>query len=137
MIELIRVREDGNSTYGVLCINSIPRFVTLEDLWRGNARQVSCIPKGEYICIKHLSPKFGWTYLVLDVPDRSDILFHCGNTDRDTSGCILLGSCFNSEEGGEGIIGSRIAFEAFKLLLKDESSFKLQIRDSIPLGDSK
>ena len=28
---------------------------------------------------------------VLDVPNFKYILIHCGNTDEDTAGCLLLG----------------------------------------------
>lgn len=37
------------------------------------------------------SPKFGRYMLRLEVPRRSGILIHAGNTSDDTSGCVLLG----------------------------------------------
>ena len=29
---------------------------------------------------------------IMDVPGFTDILIHCGNTDEDTSGCLLVGT---------------------------------------------
>lgn len=62
-----------------------------------NQRFVSCIPEGEYILKKHISPKFGKCFKVFDnngideVCDRSNILVHSGNVVNDTLGCILVG----------------------------------------------
>jgi hypothetical protein len=67
-------------------------FKTLELPWRNNERRVSCIPIGEYEIIKHNSPKFGLTYWVQNVTNRSEILIHKGNYHTDILGCILVGS---------------------------------------------
>lgn len=131
MVEVIleRVGESGEETYGVLKIGGRPRFVTCEDLWRGNGRGVSCIPVGRYICVEHDSPKFGFTYLIRDVPGRSHILFHAGNNHVDTQGCVLVGSSFASELGTSGIVNSRVAFAKFLRLLRGEKEFSLLVRD--------
>lgn len=123
-----RIIESDSQTYGVLIIGNRPRFVTLEEAWRDNQRKISCIPPGIYTCVEHESPKFGWTYLVTDVPDRSDILFHPGNTALDTEGCILVGSSFNPDLGAAGITNSKIAFMKFLRLLRNEKSFQLVIQ---------
>ncbi len=126
-IELVRVREWDGAVYGVLVIAGRPRFVTLEEAWRGNERNVSCIPLGKYRCIEYVSKKFGSTYLVEKVPGRDGILFHWGNTARDTQGCILVGSSFNPELGGNGITNSVKAFFRFMQLLKGAKEFELEI----------
>ena len=36
---------------------------------------------------------------VLDVPNFQYILFHIGNTDKDTAGCLLNGTGFNEKDG--------------------------------------
>lgn len=127
-IELIRVKEFDEATYGVLVINGRPRFVTLEEAWRNNQRNNSCIPKGEYRCSEYASKKFGITYIVENVPGRDGILFHYGNTPKDTEGCILVGGSFNPELGGHGIANSVKAFFRFMQLLKPDKVFKLTIR---------
>ena len=56
---------------------------------RRNAVNVSCIPAGEYPLKMIVSPKYGAVYKVHDVPGRTDILIHTGNTVDDTLGCIM------------------------------------------------
>lgn len=90
-LRLVRVTEHENATHGVLCIDGSPELVTLEDAWRANERMISCIPEGKYKLRRHRSPKFGLCYQVADVPERSEILVHAGNTHHDTHGCILIG----------------------------------------------
>lgn len=65
---------------------------TLEPPWKDNARNVSCIPSGIYEVRLAYSAKFnGVRPLLVNVPGRSSILIHEGNTRRDTEGCILVG----------------------------------------------
>lgn len=63
--------------------------VTIEPPWRDNSRSVSCIPVGFYSLVRVVSPRFGVTFSILNVPSRSGILFHKGNSVADTRGCIL------------------------------------------------
>ena len=68
---------------------------TLENPWKDNQRNISCIPEGEYPVRLRL-PRESATreyvhLLVQDVPNRDWILFHRGNFPKDTSGCILVG----------------------------------------------
>jgi len=67
---------------------------TLELGWENNERQKSCIPIGKYEVKKHYSPKFGKCLKVFGVPNRDEILFHVGNFNEDTHGCILPGKSF-------------------------------------------
>jgi hypothetical protein len=46
----------------------------------------------------------------LDVPDFEYILLHCGNTDEDTAGCLLLGDTQeNNNIKKNGFIGRSTA----------------------------
>ena len=83
MVEMIirRVSLTAGGTYGVLMAKSQPPFaVTYELPWRDNQKSISCIPAGEYICRRYSSEKYKDTFEVTDVPGRSYILFHVGNT---------------------------------------------------------
>lgn len=52
----------------------------------------TAIPSGKYQVTLTYSPKFRkYLPIVNDVKCFSGILFHAGNTNRDTEGCILLG----------------------------------------------
>lgn len=125
---LTRIGEFKDATYGVLSVNGRPYFATLEDAWRDNERMVSCIPKGTYKIRRHQSPKFGECFIVLNVPGRSQILFHAGNTHIDTHGCILLGLGFVLEGPNGGIISSRAAMQKFMSLLNDTDEAELEIK---------
>lgn len=62
---------------------------TIELPWRNNEKRVSCIPEGEYFIEKRYSVKFKWHLHVLDVPERSFILFHPANdAQKELKGCI-------------------------------------------------
>ena len=51
------------------------------------------IPDGNYSFVMRRSPKFGRVLpRLVDVPLRSGILIHAGNTVKDTLGCILVGT---------------------------------------------
>ena len=103
------------------------RCVSLELPWLQNQRRVSCIPAGTYNVIKHPSPKFGNSFWVLDVPGRSEILWHHGNFKDDTLGCILPGRNFKDmdNDGNVDVTSSRITMRSLYTILPNQ--FKLKI----------
>ena len=119
-LRLVRITEYNGATLGVLTIDDSPEMVTLEDPWNLNERNVSCIPEGRYNVTPHNSPKFGKTYLVEDVPERSHILVHAGNTSKDTHGCILVGLQFGELNNQPAVLASRSAFIKFLELMADQ-----------------
>ena len=97
MINLLLIRDtfSKKSTIGELFINGERICDTLENPWVDNQRNISCIPEGVYPVRLRL-PRESATrdyvhLLVQEVPNRDWILFHRGNTAKDTSGCILVG----------------------------------------------
>lgn len=129
-LRLVRVSEYNGATLGVLCIDDTPEFVTLEDAWRDNERLISCIPVGRYIVKPRQSPKFGGTYQVMDVPERDHILFHAGNTHKDTHGCILLGMQFGMIGNESAILASRSAFNRFLDIMAGTTEAELIVIDA-------
>lgn len=110
--------------------DDLPFCVTLERPWRDNRRNVSCIPSGTYVCKRIISPKFGETFEVTDVVDRSHILFHKGNLAEDTHGCIIVGELFDPLEGEHAVLSSGKAFREFRHILDGEYQFTLVISSS-------
>ena len=97
MINLLLIRDtfSKESTIGELFINGERICDTLENPYLDNQRNISCIPEGVYDVRLRL-PRESATrdylhLLVQEVPNRDWILFHRGNTAKDTSGCILVG----------------------------------------------
>lgn len=91
-----RFQEEEKQTLGELRLKDkhgevIFECYTLELPWRDNERNVSRIPKGEYLASQHVSSKFGDCIWIQNVPNRSEILIHKGNFHDDTLGCILVG----------------------------------------------
>ena len=92
---LIRDTFTKESTIGELFLNGERMCDTLENPWLNNERNFSCIPEGNYpvrLRLARESASRDYLHLLVqNVPDRDYILFHRGNTAKDTRGCILLG----------------------------------------------
>ena len=83
--------------------------------WKNNEKRVSCIPEGKYFIRKRYSPKFKWHLEVVDVQNRSYILFHpANNALRELNGCIAPVTKLSGP--GLGLM-SRKAFEKLKTLV--------------------
>lgn len=91
----------GELNFGTL------RVLTLEEPWRDNVQKVSCIPDGEYVCEVVHSDHLGFCVAVNDVPGRSLIRIHAGNTLEDTEGCILVGDSLVVDQTGVRLLNSR------------------------------
>jgi hypothetical protein len=130
-LKLTRIESNNKGVYGILSINHKVICVTLERPWAGNTINISCIPVGSYLCRPINSGKFGATYEVTEVPGRTNILFHAGNSIEDTKGCILVGTNLtlrSDTEQDKFIRESRIALKFFKSLIRDHD-FILTIMD--------
>lgn len=122
-IELQRIKHTKNQVLGKLKVSPGLYFDTLELPWRNNAPRVSCIPAGRYDLVKRNSPKYGDHFHVLNVPNRSYILIHHGNYNRDTLGCILVGIGVKDINGdGElDVLNSRAAMKRLNALMPNKS----------------
>ena len=96
-VNLLIIREEftDNSTIGNLYLNGEWLCDTLELPYRDNQRSISCIPDGDYkVRLRTARESATRDYvhlLVEEVKDRSYILFHRGNSSKDTRGCVLVG----------------------------------------------
>ena len=113
---IIRKIYSDNSIIGNLYVNGEQFCYTLELPWKGNQRSVSCIPAGLYnVRLRPARQSDTRDYLHLlveDVHNRSYILFHRGNTAKDTRGCILVGQNYKQDFVGNSTL-------AMNLLMKE------------------
>jgi hypothetical protein len=112
--------------------------LTLELPWKDNQRNISCYPLGEYNCSKHISPTFGESILVHNVPGRTEILIHPANyagsknpnTGRsDLKGCTAVGEKF-VDINGDGIpdiTGSKKMMTKLLKLLPDVFTLRVEL----------
>jgi len=130
-LKLTRTYQDDYQTQGELQVveNSsiLYKCKTLELPWRDNQRRVSRIPNGIYPVIKHISPNFGKSLWIQDVPDRSEILIHVGNYNRDTLGCILVGKEFIDIDGDghKDVTNSRKTINELYDIVVDELAIEI------------
>lgn len=95
------------STLGKIFIGNLLICETLELPYK-DGLPGSAIPQGRYPVIITFSNRFQREMpLLLNIPGRSSIRIHWGNTEADTEGCILVGLTRGSDLVGE----SRLAFE--------------------------
>ena len=131
MLRLTRITSSAEyGTFGCLVFNGQPICVTLEPYHRDNKQGVSCIPAGCYTLERYDSPKFGDTWIIDDVQGRSYVLFHWGNLDDHTQGCVLLGESFGTLGGEWAILSSKQAFSEFMALSKGYDRMSLVISEA-------
>jgi hypothetical protein len=59
---------------------------------------------------------------ILNVPNFEFILIHCGNTDEDTAGCLLVGSQALTEPGEMRVLQSTAAYRRFYPMVVDAAA---------------
>lgn len=127
ILDLIRVRSSSSGTFGVLCHGQVPFALTLELPWMDNQQNLSCIPAGRYRCRRIRSHRFGITYEICDVPGRTHVLFHAGNTIDDTQGCILIGEEFGGTRDKPMLVSSQRGFGELMSYLDGAPEFDVAI----------
>lgn len=128
-MKLLVVRNEFSekSTVGSFYVDDKKFCYTLEDTVRSGPKVpgATAIPTGIYTVIVDKSKRFNRDMPhILDVQGFEGIRIHSGNTDKDTEGCVLLGTTWL---GGDFIGGSRAAFDKFFDILQAAIRLKEQI----------
>lgn len=112
-LRLRRFTEIHGATIGRLAYPGGGECYTLEEAWRDNQPKISCIPKGSYALARDTFKGRYPNYRLVEVPGRTAIELHIGNSVVDTEGCILLGSLVLLGTANALLMRSQAAFAAF------------------------
>lgn len=134
-------RQDG--IFGTLTDESGKEIAaTLEHAYdEGNSDESTWLPKtpiGTYTCKRgphrlHGMVDYFSTYEVQNVPEHTNILFHWGNYNSDSDGCILLGRRIvaNPDKMSDLMItSSKNTFNKFIDLQRETDTFTLTIKEN-------
>lgn len=127
MIEIRRYEKGPNGTLGTFWMDDAFLCYTLEDPDNDNQKGCSCIPEGTYEVIPH-DGRFKDVWEITNVPDRSAIIIHSGNTIDDTRGCVLVGERIGTLHGLPAVLDSRLALGHLRKRLP--KSFSLTIKET-------
>lgn len=122
--KLIRVAVGPGGAFGVLLHNGIPFAVTLERVFEEKGQASPIIPPGTYTCRRTTFLRGGYpTYEIGGILGHSRLLFHVGNRETDSEGCVLVADSF--QEGW--VSGSRVGFAKFMDRAAGRAEFALEI----------
>lgn len=126
IVRLVRLEQSEQGALGVLMIDSQIFCFTLEpDV---NEQGKLYIPMGVYQCKRFHGTKWPNTFEIV-VPGHTAVLFHSGNTEADTLGCVLLGSSVGKLKGNRAVLNSGETFQNFLTVTASENFFSLNIED--------
>lgn len=144
VITIARTKELPDRTLGVLYFNDTVIGSTVEQPWRDNMKNQSCIPKGEYDLYPHDSVKHGQVVAfynpTLDVyldedqippgkQGRSECLIHEGNFVTDVEGCVAVGNqIVEFQNKGLGVNKSIVTLNKLRELWGNRHNLKAVIK---------
>ena len=126
-------REDGIFSHIGRADNGLPVMVTLEHAyWSGTEWQPK-IPPGFYTCVRGLHRLASMTedfetFEITGVQGHTNLLFHAGNFNKDSEGCMLCGQEVAEGAGAEMVTNSRVTFAKFMGLQEGCTTFQLEVR---------
>lgn len=124
-LRILRLEESINGYIGVLLIDGEISCFTLQP----DAKDIHFqIPQGSYLCRRFHGTKYPDTFEVV-VPGHTALLFHSGNTEYDTQGCILLGESVGYLKGVRAVLTSGTAFCEFMDTMGSDQEANLFIED--------
>lgn len=128
-VTIKRTQHLQNATIGIMTLEGFKTdaIYTLENPKRTTELD-SRIPAGNYNCKPYSGNKYKDVYIVENVPNRTAILIHWGNTEKDTLGCILIGNKIGKIGTEPAVLESKRCFERFRSLI-GKNEFILEIKD--------
>ncbi|WP_454907616.1 DUF5675 family protein [Variovorax gossypii] len=134
-IQLNRQSQRADGIFGSLYVSDAPFCVTLEHAFADSyGGYWPAVPKGNYTCVlgSHQLAHYNQgrafqSYEVQSVPGHRGIIFHPGNHNADSKGCIFLGLGVHTHSSTWSVTHSQEAFERFLALLSGSSAFYLSV----------
>ena len=104
------------------------KCITLELPNRGNERDISCLPEGDYEYFLKESPKNGLCLELRNVPGRDYIQIHIFNFVKESLGCISVGRALTYLDNDNILDSSDSKATLSKLLFHAGKSGIIRIR---------
>lgn len=129
---IIRFEQSEQGAIGVLLFDKVTFCFTLQPDSVDPTRFY--IPAGSYICKRFHGTKWPNTFEIVrpgtnNVDGHTSLLFHAGNIEEDSLGCILLGSSVFNLKGFRAVSNSGLTFKLFLDHTKNVDEFPLTIVD--------
>ncbi|MFH1784142.1 MAG: DUF5675 family protein [bacterium] len=121
---IVRLEQSEQGAIGVLLLNNVIFCFALEP--DKDDMNKLYIKQGVYHCQRFHGTKWPDTFEIV-VPGHTAVLFHAGNVEADTKGCILLGASVGKLKGNRAVLNSGVTFKAFLDALKGINEFTLFI----------
>lgn len=121
-LKTVAVREDG--CFSVLLWDGRPIAVSVERTF-DDERPI--LQNGVCDCNATVYMKGNYDTFEIMVPGHSRILFHKGNTELDSIGCVVVGSSFDAMGPVAGVLNSAAGFANFIALTKGLKSFQMLV----------
>jgi hypothetical protein len=130
--EIVRLEQSSQGALGALRFDGVVFCFTLQP--DANDPIKFCIPAGDYICKRFHGTKWPNTFEII-VEGHSALLFHAGNSEADSEGCVILGSSIGKLKGASrSLFNSGFTFKLFLEHTQNVDSFPLKIIDCYQEG---
>ena len=124
--KLHRVWVGEEGAFGLLFCDDKPPFaVTLERTFKPSNEIV--IPYGVHKCTRSQYFKGGYPTYEINIKGHSRVLFHKGNTEAHSMGCILVAEFFHQFDDVAGIANSAGGFKEFMKHANNADEFLLEV----------
>lgn len=121
-LKTVAVREDG--CYSVLLWDGRPFAVSVERTFE-ELRTV--LKNGVYRCVRDRYHKGGYETFEIIVEGHNRVLFHRGNKETDSLGCVIVAESFGELAGLTAVIDSMKGFTEFMDLTRGFSEFEMEV----------